>query len=136
MGTIVIATVVSLWFAHRRGLAISLAFTGASFGGVVVVPLLVVLVEQIGFRAAMLSATAIMVVVLAPVLFAWIDRPSRAQPVERQSDGSLQSTRWLCTQSARRAARSCAIGVLDDLDSVRARIAGSGRLYRASDTIA
>ena len=36
MGTVVIATVVSGWFEQRRGLAISLAFNGASFGGVVV----------------------------------------------------------------------------------------------------
>ena len=72
MGTIVIAAVVSPWFVRRRGLAISVAFTGASSGGVVVTPLLVVLVEQIGFRAAMLTATAIMVLILVPVLLAWI----------------------------------------------------------------
>jgi len=103
MGTIVIATVVSLWFTRRRGLAISLAFTGASFGGVVVVPLLVVLVEHIGFRAAMLSATAIMVVVLAPVLLTWIDRPTSAPPADNQTDGSLQPQDPSASSDASRA---------------------------------
>ena len=76
MGTIVIATVTSLWFASRRGLAISLAFTGASAGGIVVTPLLLLLVERIGFPAAMLTATAIMVVVLVPAVVAWVGPPS------------------------------------------------------------
>jgi MFS family permease len=71
-GTVVIATIVSAWFVRRRGLAISLAFNGASFGGVVVAPLLVLLVESIGFPAAMLTATAIMIVTLAPVILLWI----------------------------------------------------------------
>jgi MFS family permease len=71
-GTVVIATIVSVWFVRRRGLAISLAFNGASFGGVVIAPLLVLLVEAIGFPAAMLTATAIMIVVLAPVVRLWI----------------------------------------------------------------
>jgi MFS family permease len=72
MGVVVIATIVSSWFEHRRGLAISIAFNGASCGGVIVAPLLLLLVEKIGFPAAMLTATAIMVVVLMPVVFAWI----------------------------------------------------------------
>jgi len=91
MGTIVIATVVSLWFVQRRGLAISLAFTGASFGGVVIVPLLVLLVEHIGFRAAILSATAIMVAILAPVVCAWIGRPSDNEPAGRDANRSLEA---------------------------------------------
>ena len=72
MGTVVIATVVSLWFVRRRGLAISLAYTGASFGGVVATPLLVLLVERTGFAAAMLIAAAVTVAVLVPVALAWI----------------------------------------------------------------
>jgi MFS family permease len=72
MGVVVIATVVSSWFVHRRGLAISIAFSGASCGGVVVAPLLLSLVEKFGFPAAMLTVTAIMVVVLVPVVVAWI----------------------------------------------------------------
>jgi predicted MFS family arabinose efflux permease len=72
MGTVVIASIVSVWFVRRRGLAISVAFTGASCGGVVVAPLLLVLVEAIGFPAAMLTATAVMIVILVPVVLLWI----------------------------------------------------------------
>ena len=82
MGTIVIAAVVSLWFVRRRGLAISLAFTGASSGGIVVTPLLVLLVERFGFATAMLTAMAVMVAVLVPVAVAWIGPPSAAGSAE------------------------------------------------------
>jgi MFS family permease len=86
MGVVVIATIVSSWFVHRRGLAISIAFNGASCGGIVVAPLLLLLVEKIGFPAAMLTATAIMVVVLVPVVVAWIGpRPPTSDLPERQT---------------------------------------------------
>jgi len=91
MGTVVIAMVVSLWFVRRRGLAISLAFTGASSGGVVVTPLLVLLVERFGFAAAMLTAMAVMVAVLVPVAVAWIGPPSAAGSPEAQANDSSQS---------------------------------------------
>ena len=82
MGTIVSATIVSLWFVRRRGLAISLAFTGASFSGIVVTPSLVYLVDRFGFRAAMLTGTAIMLAVLVPVALAWIGPPSVGGPTD------------------------------------------------------
>jgi MFS family permease len=82
MGTVVVATIVSAWFVRRRGLAISLAFTGASLGGVIFAPLMVLLVEAIGFSAAMLVATAIMVGILLPVVLLWIG------PVSKQSAAS------------------------------------------------
>jgi MFS family permease len=91
MGTIVIATVVSLWFVRRRGLAISLAFTGASASGVIVTPLLVLLVDRFGFRAGMLIATSVMVVVLVPVAVGWIGPPRGDGPAKRQID-DLQKT--------------------------------------------
>jgi MFS family permease len=91
MGTIVIAAVVSLWFVRRRGLAISLAFTGASSGGVVVTPLLVLLVERFGFATAMLTAMAVMVAVLVPVAVAWIGPPRAAGSAEAEADGSSQA---------------------------------------------
>lgn len=72
MGVVVITTIVSSWFVHRRGLAISIAFNGASCGGVIVAPLLLLLVEKIGFPVAMLTATTTMIVVLVPVVVVWI----------------------------------------------------------------
>jgi MFS family permease len=88
MGTVVIATVVSLWFVRRRGLAISLAYTGGSFGGVVATPLLVLLVERTGFAAAMLIAASVTVAVLVPVALAWIGPRSQTgagEPSQPQS---------------------------------------------------
>jgi MFS family permease len=80
MGTVVTATLLSHWFVRRRGLAISLAFTGASFGGVVVTPALLFLVERFGFEAAMLTGTAIIVVALVPIALGWIRSPPAAAP--------------------------------------------------------
>jgi MFS family permease len=88
MGTVVIATVVSHWFVRRRGLAISIAFNGASCGGVVVAPLLVLLVEAIGFPAAMLTATAVMIVILLPVVLLWIG-PGAEPQARTRSDGQI-----------------------------------------------
>src|SRR3954447_5888656 len=91
MGTVVIATVVSFWFVQRRGLAISLAYTGASFGGVVATPLLVLLVERTGFEAAMLIAAAVTVAVLVPVALAWIGPRSLAGAGETSAPSQPQS---------------------------------------------
>jgi MFS family permease len=88
MGTVVIATVVGLWFESRRGLAISIAFTGASSGGVIVAPLLAFFVGRAGFQTAMLMATATMTVILVPLVSAWI-RPKPQAAIF--SEGQIQS---------------------------------------------
>jgi MFS family permease len=103
MGTIVIASVVSLWFVRRRGLAISLAFTGASASGVVVTPLLVLLVDRFGFRPAMLIGAAVMVVVLVPVAVRWIDPPPGDGSAKRQIDDTRQTPSSSATDEISRA---------------------------------
>ena len=50
MGLVTIPTLISQWFTRKRGLAISLALNGASFGGIVVAPLLVLLIGVTGFK--------------------------------------------------------------------------------------
>ena len=74
-----ITNLIGLWFRERRGLAISLALNGASCGGIVVAPMLVLLIEHTGFATAMLIATGVMLVVLGPLVLAWMDRPPSLQ---------------------------------------------------------
>jgi MFS family permease len=78
MGTVIISAVVGAWFVRRRGLAISLAFLGASAGGVIVTPLLVVLVSHVGFQTAMLAASGVLLILLVPATLAWIGPPPNA----------------------------------------------------------
>ena len=47
MHTGAITTIVGLWFDRQRGLAISLALNGASFGGILVTPALVIAIEAV-----------------------------------------------------------------------------------------
>jgi predicted MFS family arabinose efflux permease len=77
MGTVVIATVLNAWFERRRGLALSLAFNGATCGGIVLVPLLLSLSGSIGFRSAMLVSTMAMVVLVLPVVVIFTGWPAR-----------------------------------------------------------
>lgn len=78
MSTVAVATILSHWFDRRRGLAISLAFNGATCGGIIVAPALVLLVSAIGFTRALLTATAAMVVILVPTVVGLIGLPVSA----------------------------------------------------------
>ncbi len=90
MGTVVIATVLNSWFERRRGLALSLAFNGATCGGIILVPLLLSLTGSIGFRAAMLATTTAMIVLVLPVVVIFMGWPAGMSPasVGRPSGGS------------------------------------------------
>jgi len=72
LGLVVIPTLISEWFTRRRGLAISLALNGASFGGIVVAPALVAFIGVFGFTSAMLIAAAVMAAILVPVVVLWV----------------------------------------------------------------
>jgi cyanate permease len=74
-----ISNVVGLWFDRQRGLTLSLALNGASSGGILVTPVLVLAIAQFGFSNAMLGAAALMAVVLGPAITFWIER----RPVPR-----------------------------------------------------
>src|SRR6266702_2101983 len=91
MGTVVIATVLNSWFERRRGLALSLAFNGATCGGIILVPLLLTLTGSIGFRSAMLAATMAMVVLVLPVVVIFIGWPAEMALASggRQSGGGV-----------------------------------------------
>jgi MFS family permease len=77
-----ISNVVGLWFDRRRGLALSLALNGASSGGILVTPALVLAIAHYGFANAMLASALLFVVVLLPIVALWIDRPAATPAVD------------------------------------------------------
>lgn len=68
LGTITAAAIVSAWFDRKRGLALSITFTGATLSGMLLMPGLILLVEAFGFRPAFGIAAAAAVVVLVPIV--------------------------------------------------------------------
>jgi len=80
-----ITNTLGLWFDSKRGMAISLALNGASFGGIVGVPLLVAAIGSLGFPAAMTSAAAVMVILMVPVILILVGRPPGRGGVEAGS---------------------------------------------------
>jgi MFS family permease len=71
----IITNTLGLWFDHKRGMAISLALNGASFGGIAGVPLLVMAIGHLGFSAAMIAAAVTMLVLIVPVILIFVGRP-------------------------------------------------------------
>src|SRR6059058_1223843 len=63
----IITTTLGLWFDRKRGMAISLALNGASFGGIIGVPLLVAAIGSFGFSGAMIAAAVVMIALMVPV---------------------------------------------------------------------
>jgi MFS family permease len=71
----VVTNTLGLWFDHKRGMAISLALNGASFGGIIGVPLLVAATAHFRFPAAMMSAAMVMLALMIPVILIFVGRP-------------------------------------------------------------
>jgi len=71
-----ITNVLGLWFDRKRPLAISLALNGASSGGILITPALVLAIAHYGFSTAISGATLAMAVVLLPAIALWIGRPA------------------------------------------------------------
>src|SRR6266478_1120646 len=71
----IITNTLGLWFDHKRGMAISLALNGASFGGIIGVPLLVAAIGSFGFFGAMIVAAIVMVVLMVPIILIFVGQP-------------------------------------------------------------
>lgn len=70
-----ITNTLGLWFDKKRGMAISLALNGASFGGIVGVPLLIAAIGHFGFAGGMTAGAIALVVVMVPIALIFVGRP-------------------------------------------------------------
>jgi MFS family permease len=55
------------WFVRRRGLAMSIAFSGVGIGSITLLPLLQVIIERSGWRSACLALGLLVLVIAAPL---------------------------------------------------------------------
>ncbi|MEX2468302.1 MAG: MFS transporter, partial [Pseudohongiellaceae bacterium] len=74
-GLIPATTLVTRWFQRRRAMALSIASTGLSLGGVVLTPLCVLLVDSLGFSTAAPLMGLMYLVGILPVTWLFL-RPS------------------------------------------------------------
>jgi MFS family permease len=70
-----ITNTLGLWFDKKRGMAISLALNGASFGGIAGVPLLVAAIGYFGFAGGMMAAAIALVVLMVPIVLIFVGTP-------------------------------------------------------------
>ncbi|MBR0695721.1 MFS transporter [Bradyrhizobium lablabi] len=97
----IITNTLGLWFDTKRGMAISLALNGASFGGIVGVPLLVAGIGYFGFSGAMLAAAVLMIGLMVPVILILVGEP----PAHLQAVTATAANAPSATQIRARALR-------------------------------
>jgi MFS family permease len=84
-GPIAAQTLAVKWFRRRRGLAIGLVAVGAPLGGFAVPPLAGLLLDLYGWRAAYLLLTALMVVIVAPLVWFLVRNTPEDKGVEPEA---------------------------------------------------
>jgi MFS family permease len=77
------------WFVRRRGLALSIAFSGVGIGSITVLPWLASLIADAGWRAACLRLGILVLVLLAPLNLLLRRRP---EDVGLEADGGPSSS--------------------------------------------
>src|SRR5581483_6880667 len=97
-----ISNVVGLWFDRKRPLALSLALNGASSGGILVTPLLVLAIANFGFADVMKGSAILMAAVLLPIVAIWVHRPS--EPAATTASPAAASASPATRRSALRSA--------------------------------
>jgi predicted MFS family arabinose efflux permease len=76
---IAFAPTVATWFEQRRGLALALAISGGSIGGLLQPPAVQFLLGQWGWRTTCVALGAIVLLVGVPVAYAGIRAPARGR---------------------------------------------------------
>jgi MFS family permease len=144
--------VLAPWWQRRRGLTVSIAFNGATLGGVVVVPALAALIAAIGFQRATVAVAVVAVVVFCAVALgvmrrgpeelglgpdgdppaAAVTRPARVASTW-QGD-ALRSWRFWSVSAPFALGLAAQVGVLTHLVALVTPVLGAGEGARAVST--
>ena len=145
--------ILAPWFQRRRGLAVSLAFNGATLGGVIVAPALIVLIGLLDFTRSLVIAALVLLVVLVPIATGVMRRgpeelglgpdgdrrPSRsAGPSATFERGwrrdAIRTWRFWSVSAPFALGLAAQVGVLTHLVSLVAPMLGAGGAARAVST--
>jgi MFS family permease len=144
--------ILAPWWERRRGLAVSIAFNGATLGGVIVAPALIPLIEALGFTRALVTAALVSFAVVIAVAVGVMrrgpdalglgpdgDRPSTvaSAPVagERPSRGdALRTWRFWSVSAPFALGLAAQVGVLTHLVALVAPALGTDGAARAVGT--
>jgi predicted MFS family arabinose efflux permease len=85
-----ISTILGLWFRQLRGMAISLALNGASFGGIIVTPILIAATANFGLRTALTGGAIVTAAIMLPVALMWLNPPLLRPSAESESPSSAR----------------------------------------------
>jgi len=141
--------VLAPWFQRRRGLAVSLAFNGATLGGVLVAPALLELVGRLGFTQALGAAALVQLAVLLALAAAVMrrgpeavgtgpdgDTPRGAAPRSAPADrrwrsAALRTWRFWSVSAPFALGLAAQVGVLTHLVALTTPALGTGGAARA-----
>ena len=141
--------ILAPWFQRRRGLAVSLAFNGATLGGVLIAPALIFLIEGIGFTRALSAAGFVLLAVMLPLAAAVMRRGPATlglgpdgDPLSTLADSSgagaprsradaLRTWRFWSVSAPFALGLAAQVGVLTHLVSLVTPALGSGGAARA-----
>jgi MFS family permease len=84
-------TLVARWFHKKRAMALSIASTGLSLGGVILTPLCVLLVESLSFKVAAPIMGVMYIVGIIPVAWIWLRASPESMGLEIEG-GQLAKT--------------------------------------------
>ncbi len=100
------------WFVRRRGLAMSLAFSGVGVGSVILMPWLQGMIARVGWRSACLALGILVLVLLLPLNLLVRRRP---EDIGLAPDGDATSHPAMAARATRQRRRSgLGRGGLDD----------------------
>jgi MFS family permease len=99
-----ITNILGRWFDRRRGLAISLALNGASFGGVIVIPSMVFSIAGQGFAATALWSSLIILILAVPLALFVLGKPAPERAVEIADPDQITSRIWTRASALRSTA--------------------------------
>jgi MFS family permease len=147
--------IIAPWFQRRRGLAVSIGFTGATLGGVVVAPALLLLIDAVGFAPTLTTVAPALLGVVLLVAIGLMRRgpgelglgpdgdpgpPSVSRPATADEPGwrrrALRTRRFWSVSAPFALGLAAQVGVLTHLIALVTPVLGAGGAARAAGATA